>query len=1011
MCVCVSLIAALAHTRAGEPERWLASVCLKSAVARRWRAAPGRAPVSDKEKARLRPLLLAALAAERDARVGVQLAVVVAKVARLDFFAGEWPTLLTELLAHIGAAGDAGGEVNAPLAMHHVLKELASKRLAADRRNFQQAAAQCIEPLWAAWGAESAHIAQGVPAALAQQTSAHGAALARLERWLLLLKCLRRLAVHGFEADARSAEEVPFVGRLVPACMSGLGQLRAWRDAAVVSDQDSPLACALERCALKAMKTAVDLQKVHPWSFRGCLGAVVDACVAEVRTAAPGSARGVAAPQCPRFERLLIHCMVFIQQVLKCKPYRKALEGAQPDGPATRAAALAAMTGEVRASLAPRLGEDALEGLCRLLVCDYLPLGEDELTDWQLDAEAWQQQQEVVGSKDKLRPCAESLYATALETCPARCAPAVASMLQEAHQALAAAGSDAQAQQAAALNVEAAWNAIGLGEYSLYDHVDFRALFAQALLPELGRREAWRRPTRRRAAWVLGRWVSSLDASMREAAYGALIALLEGEPDLAVRLVTLGALHALCDDWSFEEETFAPHLSRALNACFALCGASAELDTHTRVFALVGVLVERMPANAPSAAEHIAAQLPGAWAASEAQALLRIQVVTVVQKLVSALGLQGGPLHEMIGPVLAYATDPDQREALSLLEDGLQLWLAVLRNAPAMTPELMTLFANVPKILSGGFEHLAACVRLLEAYVLLGGADFLSAHGASVVFALQTTVGNVREEGMLLVLRAVEMILVLFPTEAPALLEALLARMAATVALTTRGGGACKGGDLDEPPRVVAEACYVLARVLFTNAAAFQALLAPGGRAAAVLAGIAGGAEATAPAGGGLAGAVAEGIIEASPTFASVQKRKVCALALCVLLTSADQSLALEHLEGVARVAAAAAIELTASHEADGGGGMLGRQWERSGVADEDDLDAGEGEAARLRAAYAADRAVCANLSAALRDALAAAERTHGSAALSAAAGALPPEVRAQLEKALALAAAPTNGA
>ena len=69
---------------------------------------------------------------------------------------------------------------------------------------------------------------------------------------------------------------------------------------------------------------------------------------------------------------------------------------------------------------------------------------------------------------------------------------------------------------------------------------------------------------------------------MREAAYGALIALLEGEPDLAVRLVTLGALHALCDDWSFEEETFAPHLSRALNACFALCGASVRLWTSLR---------------------------------------------------------------------------------------------------------------------------------------------------------------------------------------------------------------------------------------------------------------------------------------------------------------------------------------------------------------------------------------------------------------------------------------------
>lgn len=76
-------------------------------------------------------------------QIAVQVALMVAKAARFDFPAA-WPTLFTELLA--GLSAGEGGAAAQPLlgrrtyfVLHHVLKELSTKRLAADQKAFAQA--------------------------------------------------------------------------------------------------------------------------------------------------------------------------------------------------------------------------------------------------------------------------------------------------------------------------------------------------------------------------------------------------------------------------------------------------------------------------------------------------------------------------------------------------------------------------------------------------------------------------------------------------------------------------------------------------------------------------------------------------------------------------------------------------------------------------------------------------------------------------------------------------------
>lgn len=66
----------------------------------------------------------------------VQIAVIFTKVARVDY-PRYWPSLIDDLLGVL-SGGDMLRRRRGYLVLHHVLKELSSKRLASDQRTFAQ---------------------------------------------------------------------------------------------------------------------------------------------------------------------------------------------------------------------------------------------------------------------------------------------------------------------------------------------------------------------------------------------------------------------------------------------------------------------------------------------------------------------------------------------------------------------------------------------------------------------------------------------------------------------------------------------------------------------------------------------------------------------------------------------------------------------------------------------------------------------------------------------------------
>lgn len=57
------------------------------------------------------------------------------------------------------------------------------------------------------------------------------------------------------------------------------------------------------------------------------------------------------------------------------------------------------------------------------------------------------------------------------------------------------------------------------------------------------------------------------------------------------------------------------------------------------------------------------------------------------------------PLTQFLLSVILLSTDVKQDAHVYLMEDGLELWLAVLENTAVMTPPLLQLFDNMPQLI------------------------------------------------------------------------------------------------------------------------------------------------------------------------------------------------------------------------------------------------------------------------------------------------------------------------
>ncbi|GAB2273810.1 hypothetical protein Dimus_008584 [Dionaea muscipula] len=234
-----------------------------------------------------------------------------------------------------------------------------------------------------------------------------------------------------------------------------------------------------------------------------------------------------------------------------------------------------------------------------------------------------------------------------------------------------------------------------------------------------------------------------------------------------------------------------------------------EFDSKVQVLNLISVLIGHAGQVMPYT-EKLVEFFQKVWEDSSAESLLQIQLLVALRSFVISLGYQSTICYNMLLPILQRGIDVNGPDELNLLEDSLLLWETTLSYAPTLVPQLLDDFPYLIEIIKRSFDHLKVVIEIVEDYIVLGGAEFLSKHASVVAKLLDMIVGNVTDVGLLSVLPVIELLVQCYPKDVPQLIRSTLQKL---VVICLSGGD-----DLDPSKTAVkASSAAILARILVLN--------------------------------------------------------------------------------------------------------------------------------------------------------------------------------------------------
>nr|DAD26262.1 TPA_asm: hypothetical protein HUJ06_027730 [Nelumbo nucifera] len=779
--------------------RLMASVYFKNSIGRYWRNRRDSSGISQEEKIYLRTKLLSHLR-EENYQIALQLAVLISKIARIDY-PKEWPELFSVLAQHLQSA-DILTSHRIFMVIFRTLKELSTKRLSSDQRNFAEISSHFFEYSWHLWQRDVQTILNGF-SALAQSFTLNASMehqedlYLTCERWLLCSKIIRQLIVSGFPSDAKSIQEVQPVKEVCPVILNAVQSFLPYYSS--FQEQHHKFWEFTKKACTKLMKILVTIQGRHPYSFgdKCVLPLVMDFCLNQITNPEPSIVS---------FEQFMIECMIMVKSINECKEYKPSLTGRviNENGITLEQMKknISSVVGEILASLLPK---DRVILLCNILIRRYFVFTASDLEEWYHNPESFHHEQDMVQWTEKLRPCAEALYIVLFENNSQLLGPVVVSILQEAMNGCPASATEISP---AMLLKDAAYGATGHVYYELSNYLNFKDWFSGALSLELTNDHPNMRIIHRKVALVLGQWVSEIKDDTKRSVYCALIRLLQGK-DFAVRLAACRSLCFLIEDANFSKNDFADLLPACWDLCFKLVEEAQEFDSKVQILNLISVLIAHVDEVTPFA-NKLVEFFQKVWEESTGESLLQIQLLIALRNFVVVLGYQSPICYNMLLPIVQRGIDINSPDELNLLEDSVLLWEATLSHAPSMVPQLLGFFRYLVEIMERTFDHLQAAVNIIEGYIILGGTEFLNMHASSVAKLLDLIVGNVNDRGLLSMLPVIEILIQCFPMEAPPLISTTLQKLV-VICLS--------GGDDRDPSKtaVKASSAAILARILVMN--------------------------------------------------------------------------------------------------------------------------------------------------------------------------------------------------
>ena len=679
--------------------------------------------------------------------MAVQDALVIAKIARFEY-PHDWPDALTSLTNTFRSQLPPLQLARALLVLLHIIKELSTGRLQRTRQNLQAATPEIVHVL-------------GILYATAVETWRSGYSddtEMLMQQSLLAMKILRRLLISGYEHPNRDTDVIA-IWTLTQQHLAAFVQL----ERAGILDNDM-----LEKHMIQLAKLHHEMSRDHPaafallpnsielvrayWSLVKEFGETFGSkttITSAVENASIGAA-GDADEDKAGIEKLALKGLLIIRACVKMVhnstqtfKYRTA-ETKEEKHEATELLQRDLLT------------YDFVREIMEMLVTRFFVFRASDLREWEEEPEEWEKREEGEGEdwEFSIRSCSEKLFLDlAINYKEVLAEP----LLQVFY-------SVANPENESVLFKDSVYTAIGLAAPVIHEHLDFDAFLRDVLVEEVRKQRPGYNIIRRRAAILLGQWISiKVSENSRPGVYEIFRNLLnKGEAlnDQVVRVTAGRQLKNICDDWEFKAERFMPYAEETLTRLMQLIEEVELTETKMALLNTTSVVVERLDHNISPFAERIMTMLPPLWEASGEEHLMKQAILTIIARLVNAMKADSLPMHSMVLPIIRGAVEPGSETEVYLLDDAMDLWSSILIQT--LEPASADLLALVPYLFSIyelGSENLRKALEISESYVLLAPTHMLSESVRMQMFsALSSLLGGLRPDANGLVCNLVEVI-------------------------------------------------------------------------------------------------------------------------------------------------------------------------------------------------------------------------------------------------------------
>lgn len=709
-----------------EQIRYQAIIQLKNGIDKHWRKGSAHAIGKD-EKLRIRTTAIDAGMQEPSRSLALHNALMLAKIVRSEF-PHDWPEAMITVIGCLRAASGNLQTANALVITLQVVKELATGRLQRTRRSLQHAAPEIVQVLgtmyvrlvekWLAYLKDTNHNKEG--------------AIDDVQNSYCALKAIRRLAIAGFEHPHRDN-----VLRQLWAVLSKqqLDFWAIWHEAA--NGKKSCVDDIVTKHLFQLSKLHLEMARNHPasfsilngveligryWSAVTELGQKFGTDMTSMNSSDTWKIKndGDKVEELSPLEKLALKALLLLRVCIKMVYHpTQTFKYQQPQDKEEKKTAIELMKAEV-------LTESFVLSMMEVLVTRFFVLRPSDLRDWEEEPDEWEKREEEVADawEFSLRSCSEKLFLDLVINYKELLVPR---LLQVFYQYASPSNTEIFLK-------DSLYSAIGTAAACLEDKLDFNAFLLQTLAAEVQIKQPHYNLIRRRIAIVLGQWVPVKPESLdRPAIYQIFTYLLSKNDelnDMVVRVTAGRQLRLVLEPFEFKYSDFAPFAPHIFQSLMLLIQETELSETKMALLDTVRVAVTKLEGYIEPYSDAIISMLPPLWAESGEENLIKQAILTMITALITSLKEKSLKYHQLILPLIRDSVDPNSEIAVYLLEDGLDLWAAILQQTPTTDPppsaELLGLATCLVPLAELGSDSFRSVLELIESYILLSPQTVLS---------------------------------------------------------------------------------------------------------------------------------------------------------------------------------------------------------------------------------------------------------------------------------------------